>query len=69
MMSKGHFIFRPIPCGRHMVNPLLMAMQHNKVSDANDKTLHLPDTLLTLLLADSDPNELEAKGCPHFVRL
>ena len=49
-----------------MVNPLLMAMRHNKVSDANDKTLHLPDTLLTLLLADSDPNELGSQRMPQL---
>ena len=51
-----------IPCGRHMVNPLLMALRHNRVLKSNAETVALPDTMLTLLLANCDPNELGSQG-------
>ena len=62
LMSEGHFIFRPIPCKGHLVNPLLMALRNNRDDETDEENAVLPDTLLTLLLANCDPNELGHKG-------
>ena len=45
-----------------MVNPLLMALRHNRVLGCDEETVALPDTMLTLLLANCDPTEPGSEG-------
>ena len=61
LMMAGHVIYRPIPCGQHVVNPLLTALRHNRVPDS-ENMVALLDTMQTLLLANCDPNEPGSQG-------
>ena len=42
--------------------PSCIVGTHNRVLESNAETMALPDTMLTLLLANCDPNELGSQG-------
>ena len=49
-MLEGRFVPRPLPAGRQMVNPLLIALRRNS-DPSEEEMVDLLDTMLTLLLA------------------
>ena len=65
-MMRGHFVQRPSPRGRHLSNPLLIALRHIRdlPGPGDDEFVSLPDPLHTLLLANCDPNEMSQGMSP-----
>ena len=51
----GRFVFRALPHGAELINPLVMAVRANYVEDEVDCCL--PDTVQTLLFAHCEPND------------